>query len=470
MNLKNRVDKLVIFDIVVLLFVSLAFARLSFQNNNFLILFTYVFNGIIFLVMMNYSIYKYAFSLSFMHWMFLFFFMFFAPFIQYASNNFPWNYTFEESELLRANLIVLIWATCFIIVGFIKKPIKGANEKRFSAKRKELKINRVSIYTFFCISALITLILVLKNGISGLLTNRADGGDIFYSGSNSSVGLILDIVGHAFITFATLYLTLAVKKNKKYLPLTILQYCFLLLCCFPTTMARYKMVCIYLGLFLVIFESMGRGIKFSYLFIFGFIIVFPLLNCFRTTEFSFTAIIRAFKDLSDNFILSYTEGHYDAYTMLAAAIRYVDLYDVTYGMQLIGVALFWVPRTFWGAKPIGSGATIMEAFGSSFTNISCPIMAEGYINFGIIGVIIFAVIFSLIVNKVDRWYWQESCKTEMKPFYLFAISLFFFMCRGDLLSSFAYFTGFLVTYILVFGINRLCEKCVAKPIYENKYY
>ena len=62
MNLKNRVDKLVIFDIVVLLFVSLAFARLSYQNNNFLILFTYVFNGIIFLVMMNYSIYKYAFS------------------------------------------------------------------------------------------------------------------------------------------------------------------------------------------------------------------------------------------------------------------------------------------------------------------------------------------------------------------------------------------------------------------------
>ena len=61
------------------------------------------------------------------------------------------------------------------------------------------------------------------------------------------------------------------------------------------------------------------------------------------------------------------------------------------GKQLLGAMLFFIPRSIWPSKPIGSGATIAIYQRQSFKNISCPIIGEAIINFGIIGVIIFAV-------------------------------------------------------------------------------
>ena len=103
---------------------------------------------------------------------------------------------------------------------------------------------------------------------------------------------------------------------------------------------------------------------------------------------------------------------------------------------------------------MGSGQTAAEFFGWDFTNLSCPLPAEGYVNFGILGVVVFAVHFSLIVSKADNVFWRGR-SVFMKIVYPFVVPFVFFLMRGDLLSSFAYLFGFAVTVWGVYFVNRL---------------
>jgi hypothetical protein len=77
--------------------------------------------------------------------------------------------------------------------------------------------------------------------------------------------------------------------------------------------------------------------------------------------------------------------------------------------------------------------------------VACTFLAEGYINFGIIGSILFAAVIALVIARYDGWYWRRGGRirfTLPRLFYFVAIGMLFFILRGDLLSSFAYTVGF----------------------------
>ena len=73
---------------------------------------------------------------------------------------------------------------------------------------------------------------------------------------------------------------------------------------------------------------------------------------------------------------------FDAYSLFARTIEYVQQASITFGKQLLGTIFFIIPRALWQGKPEHSGVIVSAAQGQEFTNLSCPIMAEGYINFG----------------------------------------------------------------------------------------
>ena len=162
--------------------------------------------------------------------------------------------------------------------------------------------------------------------------------------------------------------------------------------------------------------------------------------------------------MNEGFFESYTDGNYDAWRMLVAAVRHNFEYGSVLGRQLLGVILFFVPSSLWHSKPIGSGAMLIQSeFGSDiFSNVSCPLVAEGYVNFGFFGVVIFGLILGLFVAKLDVFYWnifeKEKQKSLFSP-YLFLVFMLFFVLRGDLLSGFAYVCGFVGTGILLRPFN-----------------
>lgn len=130
-------------------------------------------------------------------------------------------------------------------------------------------------------------------------------------------------------------------------------------------------------------------------------------------------------------------GDYDAYTMLTLAIDYVSTRGTTWMRQLVGVIFFWMPRAIWKNKPVGSGYFIAEQLGWSFKNLSCPLPGEAYINLGFIGVLLFAILIGKIMRFLDSCYWCRDNEDNRRIDVLYPVimMLFFFMCRGDLLSS-----------------------------------
>ena len=193
-----------------------------------------------------------------------------------------------------------------------------------------------------------------------------------------------------------------------------------------------------------------QKVKFIFLIIIGVLVVFPVLNSFRTVAFTNVDVGSALKHSVLNMPQMWQHGDFDAYTMLIMSIDHNDRHGMTYGWQLFGALLFWWPRGLWPPflpeKPGGSGHFMAKSRGWEFTNISCPLPGEGNINFGIIGGIAFGLIFGAMARSIDICYWKNPDNIYFSVIYPTLMFMFFFMSRGDLMSPLAYTVAFVAVW------------------------
>lgn len=384
---------------------------------------------------------KNFYSINLMHWLFIYIFIFNAGIIQYLKNCFPWGAILDDSLVLKTNLIIIFWCVFYYI---------SYNFKNFSHKtifNKEIYIRNK--FFLVIITIIIGLFFIKYIGFYNLFA-RSEAGTQIQEYSQSTV-LIVNIFVRAIPTIVLAYLLKEKKFNKKNNNLAIIIIFILnLIVNFPTGTARYWAASIYLGLYVIIKPQENNKFFFCILFISVFLVAFPLLNEFRNSTFS--EVLNNGVKLN-NFIDFFLAGDFDAYSMICRSYEVISIAGSTHGKQLLGAILFFVPRSIWIDKPIGSGAAIASYQGQVFTNISCPLIGEGIVNFGIAGVAIFAIIVAFIIKYLDTIYWngqRENMKsinavTILYPFYL---GLFFFIFRGDLMSSLAYLVGFSVSAFL----------------------
>jgi len=207
---------------------------------------------------------------------------------------------------------------------------------------------------------------------------------------------------------------------------------------FPTGIARFLVGIVYGALVLILFNRYLSSRNVGYLLILGLFFVFPFLDNFRFFN----------GDIRLNYSSSYFfEGHFDAYFNLAKTINV----DITYGQQLLGSLLFFIPRALWQNKPINSGSYVANQLNMAWDNISMPYVAEGYLNFGYFGVMIFAIIMSLIFMELDSYVKFRS------PLVFLSVGIIIFMLRGSFMSAYAYGFGLYTAYKVVakFVLKRL---------------
>ena len=205
---------------------------------------------------------------------------------------------------------------------------------------------------------------------------------------------------------------------------------------FPTGVPRFYAAAIYIPLIVLIYKKLLLGNRLSYFIIGSIFIIFPLLNNFRRLS---DEGLQLKYDISFLF-----EGHFDSYLSIAQVIQ---LNFITYGRQLIGNLLFFIPRSLWDSKPTGTGYTLVRSLSEdSFANISANYYAEGYANFGFLGMFLFAIILGLCIRKIDEVFMIKLKFNKgadiIIPFYLLLVGFIFFLMRGDLLSSISFFLGF----------------------------
>lgn len=213
----------------------------------------------------------------------------------------------------------------------------------------------------------------------------------------------------------------------------------------PTAIPRFLVAALYIPLIIFLFKKIFiKKFIFTISIIGGLFIVFPFLDNFRYFYSPYFEIGINFDFLN--------HGHFDAYQNFVRAVS-IDL--ITYGNQLLGAILFWFPRSYWPDKPEGTGFLLANLENLSLNNISFPLIAEGYVNFGISGVMLFCFLLGLFLSNVDRAFWRDN-KYELSGLstvpYLLSFGLLFMLLRGNLLSSLAYSVGVLASFLFCLGI------------------
>lgn len=465
--------RLKIFDLVILsslLFllivpISLFFGLLitnKVLDNDWLISITFLPIIIISIFIIVHDISKSPYSLNLMHMLFIFSFLGLAPFIQYLTESLPFN-NFDlitDTDILLANILIYIWII-FYLLGYYMKTFIFCKDN-FFYKLLNHPVSWDSLKLSFFIS-IITFLYLYKLGIF-LKWTRLSYDSIVYSFSTSKALVIaIFLRGIPTITLGGYILMLKRMKRKMKLGVLVVIILIILNTLFNSPLAapRYWTATILIGFVIILLgKKFKTGTFLTFSIIIGLLVVIPLLNVGR--YYPLSKVSTAIKFVSP--IDSLKSGDFDAYANIIHTVHYIQANGITWGRQLLGCLLFFIPRAIWPNKPIGSGHVVARAFNFPNFNISSPLQAEALINFGVIGIPIFAMIFGRILKIVDDCYKREEAKKIRATsnnlkfidiIYPFWMGFAFFMSRGDLMSSLAYTVGFtLAGLFLVIGVKR----------------
>lgn len=379
------------------------------------------------------------YGLSQIFYLFTLTFLGLAPFYQYLKDITLWGgEEFTNHNFICVNILLIVSLLLYkhFYLKILKKDTKTTKENSI----------RVSPILLLCISLIASMYIYLIYGsnISALIfRNEYSSSDIVSGGGISY------LLNSFFIRPipAICFLLYKFYKYKSFF-LEILLLTLMLLTNAPTGMPRFAVAAFYIPLIFIYMPSIKKKMNFPFIIIFALLIIFPILNLFRLSGDSRNLKI----DLS-----MLLQGHFDSYQMMA---RVISENFITYGNQLLGVIFFYIPRSIWPTKPIGSGYLIAHEYNYYFDNLSMNYFGEGYINFGIIGMLAFSIILGYINGYFDRLYWVNK-KCEVPKFsliYCISIGMEFAILRGALLNIFPVLIGYISSLVLVHNMVKIRKK------------
>lgn len=227
----------------------------------------------------------------------------------------------------------------------------------------------------------------------------------------------------------------------------IFSLILLLIGCSPIGMPRFQVATVYIALLLIFFPNFKKKPLFILLFIFAFMVLFPVLDAFRYNEFDISNLQIIFKNTLSNLQNQYLSANYDAYVMIMKTFDFVSNNSLQYGRQLLGAFLFFIPRNLWFNKPVSTGTMIQNSFGfyRDAANVSSSLISESYVDFGFIGIVVYALLFGIICKKIDNKILEYSNSNKIDGLLLLLMpTLIFFLCRGPLLSVWGFVSSFIV--------------------------
>ncbi len=397
---------------------------------------------------------------SFIVFTFLFFIV--APMVQINSfeginptfeNKFP----YDRKLTIYSNTLIAFFNTTFFLCYLLFKKSKIISKVpvwRQSSKRiTPVLILCLAIFTFFVFLASYTF-------VSDELSRPAWRKSIF-----PVITFLIWKKVFFLVPFAGLILCFQYFKNGQKRAVNLVTICalffFLGLILFwfknPLVEKRNALGPLYISLFfLVIPRLFNTNIKTLFFLFFTMIVAFPLSAILTHSEASF-------KEILDNpvIVFDHMKGggiatafntlNYDAFSNILATMDYIKDYGYSMGYQLLSAFLFFVPRALWEDKPISTGQLVgehlIDNYDFTYSNLSNPLVSEGFINFGFIGVIVAAVLLAIVLVRAIAWLKSEDYLKKIMAFYL-AIHLIFLL-RGDFTNGFSYYVGALIGVVVI---------------------
>ncbi|MFE1645850.1 hypothetical protein [Microbacterium sp. P01] len=191
----------------------------------------------------------------------------------------------------------------------------------------------------------------------------------------------------------------------------------------PLSQSRFIALTAFGSVLLLLLQprSTRAGFSFVAIALFAGVLIYPLANSFRY----------AGTELRDITASTFASADFDGFQQVVTTMSYVEEHGITWGIQGLSAALFFVPRSVWPAKAEPAGGTIAEFAGYSFTNLSLPIHAEMYLQFGLIGVVAGMAALGYISSRLDTA-WLHAPMSKLAVFAPYMAVVMFGILRGPL--------------------------------------
>ena len=368
------------------------------------------------------------------------------PWLHYSEGHHMWRYSAIPSDLhIFANILIIISNILIVITYTVVKGKKAVSKQTLRTHRNRGKA--MVVLLLMSVGSFLGLLYLNEFSLRLLLFRGLVDGLAHGSQPQSPIMLVLGMSFRLAPLFCFLF---SVVRISGYNYLKVLLLIILLFSVFPTGVARFLTAFVYIPVLLVLLPSFRRAWVFSGVLVSAIVFVFPFLEQFRY----FSGWDRVTLSPNPDF---FRQAHFDAYENMLSAI---EAEFVTYGYQLLGALLFFVPRAFWQEKPVGSGYQLAENLGYRFNNISMPFLGEGYVNFGIIGFMLFSISAGFSMARLDKTFSGILSAKRVYSYeaaiYLYLIGALFFFLRGDLLSSFSFtLAGLAVAFLVARTIDAL---------------
>ncbi|MEV7827692.1 hypothetical protein [Microbacterium enclense] len=378
-------------------------------------------------------------------WLFFYVFGGLAPLVQRMTDVDPSTTpNVDHSFDSTAFGIVIATEVALIVGSTMGKPRADVIEQ---TPRRVVDSRRTSMVSWVLI--VLALGYIAAIGFTTLFTNRTDRGAALSGAlSDDAARTILS----ALVTLGLLVAVIAqlqvrrerkARGDKRTSLLLAVSMVLLLLVVNPIGSPRFLFMTVALALVAALgaFAEIRLYRVISLSGIAALVVLLPILDSFRRS----TSTIRSAGSLD-----SLTGGDFDAFAQTINTAWWVETNGLAFGNQLLGVLLFWVPRSMWPGKPVDTGILLGEAKEYGFTNLSAPLPAELYINAGWFGVIAGALLLGFGMRRWDARS-EQRIQLDGVPTVLGCVIPFYMvmLLRGSLLQAAANLAVILLAWFFV---------------------
>ncbi|MFF9348907.1 hypothetical protein [Streptomyces sp. NPDC014734] len=400
-------------------------------------------------------------------WMFVYIAMGVAPFAQAVIGQTPTPLVGPRSDLMTAVALVLVGCAAFDLGALLasRRPLRDRATAR--SANGPATAHRVRLRLLVLLALVASGYYVLKLGGPAIFfTSRQEISD---SVAVSGVASGQSNVGSAFLKgfgtvpalLALLFYTrrLVTSRRARRSPSTVLVWCVLaalnVIVNNPVSNARYWFLTVLVSLLFTAFPSsaaMYRSVLA--LGVVGALVLFPYADRFRYDGAGYRPV-----DSSSVFEPLATKD-YDQTVMFANTLAWVDTRGHTYGRQLAGSALFFVPRSVWSGKPEDTGVRVGQWMGMNMTNLSAPLWTELWVDFGAVGMTGAFALVGYLAARADRRYARAVSRAGPGPGSVTAVVVpliagyTFILLRGPLLQAMGKPAIALLCLLLVTSFRR----------------
>lgn len=342
--------------------------------------------------------------------MFFFSFFYLLPgVVQLSSNTYQMaDILYSDAVATKGAIIVLL----FLVFFFLGQQLVGKWRYDEAVRRidESEKNSRVVAITAFCLASVVLgLLCISRFGFGVLLATRGE----FRESVLDNIGLTLTQVGlllnlpRAMTLVSMLLIVYAIgrwRRDKPALnaligvPLLALLGPIFAIVNFPPALARNWQFGILLS-FLIVFVKRWRPsirVGLVTMMVLAMFSLFQWLNVLRNYDKA-GSVSASLEDP----ITYLKRMDFDGFQTTMNTVIYTELYDYTYGNQLLSSIFFAIPRSIWTGKGEGTGIMVGKVLGLEFTNLSTPMPAEFFVDFSFAGVMLGGLLIGYLYRRMD---------------------------------------------------------------------